>query len=164
MESDTGRTLHRLHGRVQVLWIGQALVGALFFGGVAVAAATFVNGFSPQALLLGGGVFVVLALVGSLLAVARYRRWRFALYDDYLYLERGVFTRVNTVVPFVRVQHVDARRGPLERLVGLATAVVYTAGSRGADVTIPGLTPDGADSLQDQLKELAIDAEPEDAV
>ena len=85
--------------------------------------------------------------------------------DDDLYLERGVLTRVNTVVPFVRVQHVDTQRGPVERAVGLASVVVYTAGSRGADVTIPGLTPDRADALQEKLRRLAIESEREsDAV
>lgn len=164
MERDTGGTLRQLHPRVQVVWIAEALVTALFFATIAAVVGSVFSGFSTRILLLAGGVFGFLALVGSLFAVARYRRWRYALYEDSLYLERGVFTRVNTVVPFVRVQHVDARRGPVERLVGLATSVVYTAGSRGADVTIPGLTPSGADDLQDQLKRLAIDAEPEDAV
>ncbi len=55
-------------------------------------------------------------------------------------------------------------RGPLERGLGLASVVVYTAGSRGADVTIPGVALDRADDLQARLKQLAIVAEGEDAV
>jgi hypothetical protein len=46
----------------------------------------------------------------------------------------------------------------------LASCVVYTAGSRGADVRIPGLTPAGASDLREELKRLAIRAEGEDAV
>jgi membrane protein YdbS with pleckstrin-like domain len=75
-----------------------------------------------------------------------------------------VITHVRTVVPFVRVQHVDTQRGPVERALGLASVVVYTAGSRQADVTIPGLTPERADALQERLREMAIESEPEDAV
>jgi membrane protein YdbS with pleckstrin-like domain len=97
-------------------------------------------------------------------AVARYRSWRYEVREDSLYLERGVFTRVRTVVPFVRIQHVDSSRGPLERVVGLASTVVYTAGSRGADVSVPGLTGDGADELRERLKRLAIRSEGDDAV
>ncbi|MFC6732872.1 MULTISPECIES: PH domain-containing protein [unclassified Haladaptatus] len=164
MDGDTTVTLRSLHPRVQVVWIAESVVGALVFAALAGVVSAFFAGLTTRTGLVAAGVFVVLTVVGSVLAVARYRRWRYALYDDHLYLERGVFTRVKTVVPFVRVQHVDARRGPVERLAGLATSVVYTAGSRGADVTIPGLTPTGADDLQDQLKRLAIDAEPEDAV
>ena len=71
---------------------------------------------------------------------------------------------MTTVVPYVRIQHVDASRGPVERAFGLATTVVYTAGSRGADVSIPGLSPERAEDLQTRLKQLAIAAEGEDAV
>jgi membrane protein YdbS with pleckstrin-like domain len=73
-------------------------------------------------------------------------------------------TEVVTSVPFVRVQHVDTQRGPVERLAGLASVVVYTAGSRGADVTIPGLRPERAEQLREQLRELAIESEHDDAV
>ncbi|MFC6725700.1 PH domain-containing protein [Halobium palmae] len=109
-------------------------------------------------------VFGVTLVVGVGYAAIRYRLWGYEVREDSLYLERGVFTRVRTVVPFVRIQHVDSARGPVERLAGLASTVVYTAGSRGADVTIPGLTPEGSDDLQDRLKRLAIRAEGEDAV
>jgi membrane protein YdbS with pleckstrin-like domain len=68
------------------------------------------------------------------------------------------------VVPFVRIQHVDTSRSPIERLVGLASTVVYTAGSRGADVSVPGLETGDADDLRERLKRLAIRSESEDAV
>jgi membrane protein YdbS with pleckstrin-like domain len=98
------------------------------------------------------------------LVFLRYRRWRFEVAEDAVYLERGVLTHVTSVVPFVRVQHVDSQRGPVERAVGLASVVVYTAGSRGADVTIPGLSPDRADALRERLRRLAIESETDDAV
>ena len=75
-----------------------------------------------------------------------------------------MITHVQTVAPYVRIQHVDASRGPIERAFGLATTVVYTAGSRSADVSIPGLSPERAEDLQARLKQLTIAAEGEDAV
>jgi hypothetical protein len=156
-----GTGLKRLDRRVQVVWAGQAVVGA-----VAVAVGVAVLGRTLLSLPRGAplGAFAVALALGVALAVARYRVWRYEVREDALYLERGVFTRVRTVVPFVRIQHVDSSRGPVERTVGLATTVVYTAGSRGADVTIPGLTPTGADDLRERLKRLAIRSEGEDAV
>ncbi|TKX76958.1 hypothetical protein EXE53_29110, partial [Halorubrum sp. SD626R] len=62
----------------------------------------------------------------------KYRRWSDEIREDALYLDRGVITQVRTTVPLVRIQHVDSRRGPVERAVGLASCVVYPAGSRGA--------------------------------
>jgi hypothetical protein len=153
-------TEHRLEPRVRYVWVLQALVSALVFGAVVGVPAVVFFG-EP---LLGPAVFSLFAVVGASLAYFRYRTWRYEVREDSLFLERGVFTHTRTVVPYVRIQHVDASRGPLERGFGLATTVVYTAGSRGADVSIPGLTPERADDLQDRLKRLAIAAEGEDAV
>ena len=121
---------------IQQVWALQAVVPSLVLGGI----------------------------VAAVFAVLRYRSWAYEVREDSLYLERGVLTKVTTVVPYVRIQHVDASRGPIERAFGLATTVVYTAGSRGADVSIPGLSPERAEDLQTRLKQLAIAAEGEDAV
>jgi membrane protein YdbS with pleckstrin-like domain len=153
--------VNRLHPRVRVVWAVQATVTAVVVGLVVFAVSRFALSLPVWAPVTAFAVF----LVGGVgLALLRYRVWRYEVRDDALYLERGVFTRVRTVVPFVRIQHVDSSRGPVERIVGLASTVVYTAGSRGADVTVPGLTPDGADGLRERLKRLAIRAEGEDAV
>lgn len=152
--------MERLDPRVRVVWALGAVLTTVAVGAVAVAA--------DRLLLRVGGWPAVVALavlaLGTVHVVLRYRAWRFEIQEDALYIEHGVLTRVNTVVPFVRVQHVDARRGPVERLFGLGSVVVYTAGSRGADVTIPGLTPGRADTLQERLHRLAIESEHADAV
>jgi membrane protein YdbS with pleckstrin-like domain len=151
-----------LNPRVRLVWSVGAVTTAAVVGVGAAAIDRFVVGVGLWIPALLAAVALAAGVVHALL---RYRVWRFELRDDDLYLERGVLTRVNTVVPFVRVQHVDTQRGPVERAVGLASVVVYTAGSRGADVTIPGLTPDRADALQEQLRRLAIESEREsDAV
>ena len=158
--------MNRLDRRVQLVWVVRWLVAAVAFAALtAVLRPLLVGRFDlPLPAWTPVAVAVALAALGVVLTVARYRLWRFEVREDALYLERGVFTRVYTVVPFVRIQHVDAQRGPLERLLGLSSTVVYTAGSRGADVTVPGLPPADADELQDRLKRLAIRAEGEDAV
>jgi membrane protein YdbS with pleckstrin-like domain len=153
--------VNRLHPRIRVVWAGQAVLAAAVLGAVTVAIDRLVAALPAWAPL---AVVTVVSVAGVALATARYRVWRYEIRDDALYLERGVFTRVRTVVPFVRLQHVDSSRGPVERLVGLASIVVYTAGSRGADVTVPGLTSSGADDLRERLKRLAISAESDDAV
>ncbi len=150
-----------LNPKVRIVWIFQSLISATFFGALA-GAVDF--GLIGLGLWVGPAVFGAFALLGVVHAVLRYRVWEYEVREDALYLERGVITRVRTVVPYVRIQHVDNSRGPVERLVGLASAVVYTAGSRGADVTIPGLTADDADDLQHRLKQMAILAEGDDAV
>lgn len=153
-------TTQQLHSRVRIVWIVRAVILALLLA-VPFAAGQYFGYLPVWAPAVAAGVFLVLGVVHAIL---RYRRWSYEIREDALYLDRGVVTQVRTVVPLVRIQHVDSRRGPIERGVGLASCVVYTAGSRGADVRIPGLTPEGADDLREELKRLAIRAEGEDAV
>ncbi|WP_255170769.1 PH domain-containing protein [Natrononativus amylolyticus] len=162
--------MERLNPRVRVVWLlvaglRAAMLGGLLVGGAATVYLTGIWENAPQLLVWGAlGVAVALGIVRLAIAWRRYGVWRFEVQDDALYIERGVFTRVKTVVPYVRVQHVDTRRAPLERAVDLATVVVYTAGSRSADVAIPGLTPERAEELREELRRLAIESEGEDAV
>jgi membrane protein YdbS with pleckstrin-like domain len=160
VESLTGPR-RTLDPTIQVVRLLQAVVPSLVLGGLVAVAFVFLPFGRPA---IGGGVSLVVFGLAALLAVLRYRSWAYEVRADSLYLQRGVITRVSTVVPYVRIQHVDARRGPVERGFGLATTVVYTAGSRGADVSIPGLSPERAADLQARLKQLAIAAEGEDAV
>ncbi|WP_255170765.1 PH domain-containing protein [Natrononativus amylolyticus] len=153
--------MESLHPRIRLLWIAQAVLAAVVLGVVLAALDRWVVAV-PAAAQAGVGLAVV--ILGAVYAVRLYQLWRFELQDDALYLERGVVTFVETSVPFVRVQHVDTQFGPVERALGLSSVVVYTAGSRNADVRVPGLTPKRARALQDTLRELAVESEADDAV
>ncbi|WP_137290221.1 PH domain-containing protein [Natronorubrum halophilum] len=153
--------MESLHSRIRLLWIAQGAITAIVLGIVLAAVDRWLTDV-PTAVMAG---VVGLALVlGIVYAVRLYQVWQFELQPDALYLERGVVTFVETAVPFVRVQHVDTQFGPIERALGLSSVVVYTAGTRNADVRIPGLTPDRARDLQDTLRELAVESEADDAV
>jgi len=154
--------MEALHERVRLQWALRALVLAAVVAGLAFAAT--IPFPIPRRPVVVAGLFTAVAAVGVWHAFALYRDWRYELEADALYLERGVVTRVETAVPYVRVQHVDTQRNPFDRLLGLSRVVVYTAGSRGADVSVPGLTVDRARRLRNELRELAVDAEPDDAV
>lgn len=152
--------MNTLHPRIQFVWALRAVVLAAVVGAATAAVYYFFE--IPEYVV--AAVPVAVLVVGIGFSIARYRRWGYTIREDDIYLERGVITQVRTVVPLVRIQHVDSRRGPVERATGLASCVVYTAGSRGADVRIPGLTPTDANQLRERLKKLAIRAEGEDAV
>jgi len=153
--------MNALQSRVRLRWGIVASVLAAVLGVGVAALDRFVLGVSPW--LAVAAVAVLFPLV-VLYVQALYRSWGYEFQDDALELRRGVFTKVDTAVPYVRVQHVDTQRRPLDRLLGLGSVVVYTAGSRGADVRIPGLEPDRAEAVRNRLRDLAIESEPEDAV
>jgi len=150
-----------LEPAIRGVWIIQSAISSAILGVIAAVAFTV---FSPGGPWVGGVVFSVRSCSGSSspssdTASGCIRSGRTRC------ISNGACSRASTSLPpYVRIQHVDTRRGPIERVFGLATTVVYTAGTRGADVSIPGLTPERADDLQTRLKQLAIAAEGEDAV
>ncbi|MEV6324854.1 PH domain-containing protein [Nocardia sp. NPDC051787] len=82
------------------------------------------------------GLFLVtLALAGLNIGVVPW--WRYAVHrwqvtDEAVYTRVGWLSQESRVAPISRVQTVDTERGPLERLLGLATVTVTTASSAGA--------------------------------
>ena len=49
------------------------------------------------------------------------------------------------------MQHIDLMRGPIERVFGLATLVVFTAGNEGSSFRVPGLAVGRAQELRDRI-------------
>lgn len=90
----------------------------------------------------------------------RYAAWRYRVTPDALRLDRGVMFRVESVVPYTRIQHVDTEQGPLERMLGLSHVTVHTASGSGSSLTIPGLTPADGHALREHLALLAGVVEP----
>jgi membrane protein YdbS with pleckstrin-like domain len=86
---------------------------------------------------------------------AAYRHFRYQVGDVDVRVMHGWWTRHVAVVLHSRIQHVDTRQGPLERAMGLSAVVIYTAGSVGAMVAIPGLAEREAEALRDRLAQLS---------
>lgn len=97
--------------------------------------------------------FVLLTLIAVAVTAARqHSRWGYALGHDDLRVVRGYAFHTDTVVPFVRVQHIDVGQGPVERLCGVAHLVVHTAGTHNSIVTLPGLTRADAEAMRDTIR------------
>ncbi len=82
----------------------------------------------------------------------RWRRWGYAFTGRELHVARGWLFRAHTIVPVVRVQHIDVAQGPIERGCGVATLVLHTAGTDAATVALPGITRAGAEEIRDAIR------------
>lgn len=106
-------------------------------------------------------VVLVLGIVTTIVMPRlKYKYWSFDLRDDELFLKRGVLTKIDSTAPYCRIQHIDISQNIIERMFGLSRLIIYTAGTKGADLIIPGLPHYYAQELQTKLKEYTI----EDAV
>lgn len=146
--------LTRLHPAAVTLWrLGYALQGAVFILAALAAEALF----GPP--LPTGTLAAIIAIIAVLVVVwvppARYRAWGYRLRATDLYLRYGILVRTTSIIPHARIQHVDTRHGPVDRALGLADVVVFTAGTRGAIIAVPALAADTAEALRDRLVALS---------
>ena len=102
------------------------------------------------AYLIGVPIAIVLA---AAIPFLRYRRWRYEIRQRDLFLSHGSLFFVLTLIPFDRIQYVETHQGPLDLAFGLMQLVVYTAAGRAA--RIPGLAPEEAGSLREELSKVA---------
>lgn len=87
----------------------------------------------------------------------------YALRDkDVLYRSGWIVRRIHTC-PFNRVQHSSVTSGILERRYGLATLILYTAGTNDADLQIPGLKEPDAHRIKEWITQKIIYEEPRES-
>jgi len=148
--------MRTLHPSAKSVWmIKYALFTAVVV--LAIGAYEITQLFSTADRMLPVGTYTGTVLtVGALITIGipllRYKYWRFTLMDEELFLERGIFNRVRTVVPLRRIQHLDVSQDVLEREFDLGKLIVHTAGTRSADVVVPGLAYAEAEQFRDDLR------------
>lgn len=80
----------------------------------------------------------------------RVRSFGYAERGDDLLVGSGIMFRRLVIVPYGRMQLVDVKAGPIDRMLGVTTVQLHTAAAT-TDATIPGLEPDVAAALRDRL-------------
>ena len=78
-----------------------------------------------------------------------YAARKYALRERDITFQKGWIWWSETVVPFNRIQHCEIEQGPIEKMYGLSTLEVYTAGKNSSDLSIGGLERPVAEKLKD---------------
>ncbi len=141
-----------LRVRAAILWL-PLFIASLFFNRL-VLAETAISGLVPA--LIGAAALSAVVVAPNRI----YRRLGYAIDDRLLRTVRGWLFHIDTVVPFVRVQHIDVVSGPVDKLFGTASLVVHTAGTHNSVVVLPGLSPTRATEIRDIIRsEIRADVE-----
>ena len=98
--------------------------------------------------IVGAPLLYLCSLV--LVVVGHFLR-SYKLDEESLHSRVGVLRRRHLVVPLNRVQHADVNRNIIERMFGLATLVVYTAGVRNHSVQVKHLDHEEAMSMLEKV-------------
>lgn len=96
---------------------------------------------------------VLLGAWSIALAPRRWARWGWAWTGRELHVASGWLTRSHTIVPASRVQHIDVTQRLFERIFGVATLVLHTAGTANSEVELPGISRETAEGIRDAIRE-----------
>jgi len=145
----------RLPSQARLLFAGRSLGWAVplvlvAFTGAGALEQTDAPGWVPTAIRVAVALAVLAGLVVE--PQRRWRNWRYELRDDEIDLRRGVLVITRTLIPTIRVQHVDTQRTWLSDQLGLRSVVIHTAGG---SHRIPALRPDEATRIRDRIAQLA---------
>jgi membrane protein YdbS with pleckstrin-like domain len=145
--------LTKLHpGYAHALRLRTTLTAIPFLIGALIAEAAIADqALLPQGVIAGTVLVIALALIIRVPAT-RYNARGYQISADRLRVVRGLLFRSDTVVPFGRVQHIDVHQGPLDRLFGIATLTLHTAGNHNASVSLPGLGEELAREMREEIR------------
>ncbi|WNS75930.1 PH domain-containing protein [Bacillus sp. DTU_2020_1000418_1_SI_GHA_SEK_038] len=143
--SERGLTVWRISGGIH------SFFSLLLTGGV--IALTIVFNWPMWIIAVALILFAIdMYLVIVLIPTMRWKRWRYEVRENEIELQHGVFVIKRTLVPMIRVQHVDTRQGPILRKYCLATVAISTAATVHE---IPALDMDEAEELRFFISKLA---------
>ncbi|MER2260438.1 MAG: PH domain-containing protein [Psychrobacillus sp.] len=144
-----GLRVWRIYGIIQTL--------VVLLLGVGTGVINYFTGDYIWLYIVAGAVVLLFGyLFIYLFPKVRWSRWRYEVRDQEIELQHGLFVVKRTLVPMVRVQHVDTEQGPILRKYDLAAITISTAAT---SHTIPALITEEADELRGRISVLARVAE-----
>ncbi|WGG45926.1 PH domain-containing protein [Rossellomorea sp. DA94] len=154
-----GEPQKRISPMALKVWKIYGVLESLIVAALAVGAIVLTNIFdwSNWVTAIAVGVVILFTyLFVFLLPTIKWKRWRYEVREQEIELQRGILIVKRTLVPMVRVQHVDTVQGPILKRYGLSTITISTA----ANVhEIPALDMEEADELRNSISQLARVAE-----
>ncbi|QJC50468.1 PH domain-containing protein [Paenibacillus albicereus] len=114
----------------------------------------------PWWIAAGAGALGLAGAALELLWLPRllHRSWGYLVREHEIELAHGIFIRKRTLIPVVRIQHIDTKQGPIQKRCGIATLTMATAAGSHA---IPGLPQEQAEAMRSRLAELTRRADDE---
>lgn len=147
--SRKGLTVWRLYGVIQTLLL-LVVAGLVSYGTYYFEWHSFIY-FIACAIVLLSAILSIF-----IFPKIRWERWRYEVREHEIEVQHGLFVVKRTLIPMVRVQHVDTTQGPILKKYDLGNISISTAATVH---TIPALVMDEADVLRARISDLARVAE-----
>ncbi|MGD6850211.1 PH domain-containing protein [Rossellomorea aquimaris] len=154
-----GEPQKRISPKALKVWKIYGVIETLIVAAVAAGAITLTVMFEWPQWIIAAAVAVLILftyLFVFFIPTIKWKRWRYEVREQEIELQRGIFIVKRTLVPMVRVQHVDTVQGPILKKYELATITISTAATVHE---IPALDVEEADELRNSISQLARVAE-----
>lgn len=143
--SEKGLRVWRVYGIIQTFFVLLLAIGA--------GVLTYIFDWPMYIYFISGIVVVLYAyFFVYLFPKIKWLRWRYEVRESEIELQHGLFIVKRTLIPMVRVQHVDTSQGPILRKYSLAGITISTAAT---NHEIPALVMEEADELRSRISSLA---------
>ncbi len=150
---------HQLPKKAVTVWRLYGLFQTIILAALAAGAVFLTNKFDwPIWIQWTMIAAVMLSIVCSIVLFPsiRWNIWRYEVREQEIEIQSGLFVVTRTLIPMVRVQHVDTEQGPILKKYNLANISISSAATTH---TIPMLELEDADLLRMKISELARVAE-----
>ncbi|MFG0320328.1 MAG: PH domain-containing protein, partial [Planctomycetota bacterium JB042] len=140
--------LRRLHPATVLLEIPATV---LKWGWPIVAAGFLFGGGSPSTNVVKWAVIGI--VFGAVSTLFRYFTLRFGIVGERLVLRHGLIWTVDRTIPLDRIQNVDLKSSPIQRLFGVTTVRIETAGADDTEASLSVVSEEVAERFRDDLLE-----------
>ena len=145
----------RISERALIVWRISGAITSIFFLLIAGGIIVFTLIFDwPLWISAAAIILFILSVVFSvfLFPKLRWKRWKYEVREQEIELQHGMFIITRTLVPMVRVQHVDTKQGPILQKYHLASVTISTAATVHE---IPALDIEEAEEMRVSISKLA---------
>ena len=133
---------------LMMLFVGLLLALGAF---IAMVKAVELNVIQLGALYswLFGLLAITLLLILPVYVYLNRRKVRYALREHDLIKSSGLLEHNMIIQPLARLQHIELKRGPIDKYLNLASLKVFSAGTGFGTFVIPGLPLETAEQIRD---------------
>ena len=152
-------TLQKLPSKAKNVWriraVIEVIVSVLIGGGIIFLLHKF-DGPTWITWVIVAAIILEMILFIFVIPIVRWNIWRYEVREQEIEIQSGLFVVKRTLIPMIRVQHVDTEQGPILKANKLANISISTAATKHV---IPMLELNNADRLREKISEWARVAE-----
>lgn len=138
--------LNPVHPKYPLITVIRTAISQVIF--LAIFTTAFILANLPVLLWI---VVIVEIILAFSMSYAGAKRCRYAIREQDIISQKGLWQHKTTAVSFNRIQHIDISHDPLERKYQTATIKLFTAGGSSADLSISGLPQEIAQTIRQQV-------------